>query len=75
MTTQASLVKRSQPRRTAVSNRDLFINRGVSILATFHGSRRFSSFSPPASVSTSACSLRHRSGWRIVWWNRNWRTG
>ena len=39
MTTQASLVKRSQPRRTAVSNRDLFINRGVSILATFHISR------------------------------------
>jgi predicted Zn-dependent peptidase len=39
MTTQASLVKRSQSRRTAVSNRDLFINRGFSILATFHISR------------------------------------
>ena len=39
MTTQASLVKRSQPRRIAVSNRDLFINRGFSILATFHISR------------------------------------
>ena len=39
MTTQASLVKRSQPRRIAVSNRDLFLNRGCSILATFHVSR------------------------------------
>jgi predicted Zn-dependent peptidase len=39
MTTQASLVKRSQPRRTAVSHRDLFLNRGLSILATIHDSR------------------------------------
>ena len=39
MMTQPSLVKRSQPRRTAVSNRDLFLNRGFSILATFHVSR------------------------------------
>ena len=39
MMTQPSLVKRNQPRRTGVSNRDLFLNRGFSILATFHVSR------------------------------------
>jgi len=58
MTTQASLVKRSQPRRTAVSNWDLFLNRGLSILATVHGSR-FTMFLLvlAASLSLDLCLL------------------
>src|SRR3979409_2801875 len=39
MTTQATCVKRRQPRRTAMVNRKFFINRGFSIFATIHDSR------------------------------------
>jgi len=36
---EASLVQRSQPRKTVVRKRDLFLNGGFSILATLHASR------------------------------------
>ena len=66
MMTQPSLVKRNQPRRTGVSNRDLFLNRGFSILATFHVSR-FSMFLFVLAASLSLnLSLSHAASFGLA---------
>ena len=66
MMTQPSLVKRNQPRRTGVSNRDLFLNRGFSILATFHVSR-FTMFLFVLALSLSMnLSLSHAASFGLA---------
>ena len=66
MMTQPSLVKRNQPRRTGVSNRDLFLNRGFSIPATFHVSR-FTMFLFVLALSLSMnLSLSHAASFGLA---------